>query len=119
MLSAGALYRLRRRRSLQRMHAIMHPEAAAERWRGAVEQLPDGSSAHIMEQIDNLPKRLRQLIYEYGFTAVAYYYNEGMDGRALEAALERRRTAMQVEWLRTNYLLNKKPPSKPRSRKRK
>jgi hypothetical protein len=95
MLSAGARYRARRRR---------HFERKAECWREAVAHLPDGNSVQVMKAIDQLPKDVRDLVYEYGLVAVANYYNEGMRGRDLARVLKAHRCTLQNKWLSTDYL---------------
>jgi hypothetical protein len=95
MRSAGAAYRERRRRSWQRLQAYLHPVVAGRE----LEAPPAGASVHVMGQIDQLPKDVRALIYEYGLVAVAQYYNQGSRGALLAGQLTAHRRTMQRQWL--------------------
>lgn len=69
--------------------------------------MPDANSAEIMLFVDGLPKKWRQLVYEYGFKNVMVLYESGMKIKDADDALWMGRSAAQATWLATNYVVKK------------
>ena len=67
----------------------------------------DPNSAEIMLFVDSLPKKWRQLVYEYGFKNVMALYESGMKIKDADDALWMGRSAAQAKWLATNYVVKK------------
>ena len=99
-MSAGAQYRMRRRLRFAR-------QAAAAAAANEVPPPPDGNSVQVMRHIDPLPGDVRELIYEYGLTAVAAFVNEGLRGADLAVTLAAYRRGRQEQLLQADYFLRR------------
>jgi hypothetical protein len=69
--------------------------------------MPDPASQIIMRDVDRLPPKWRELVYEYGYTVVTTLRAAGLSLADADDALWMRRSAKQAEWLATDYVTAK------------
>jgi hypothetical protein len=66
---------------------------------------PHPGSVEIMAVMDSLPRRMRELVHEFGLVIVAEMIDEGYyDPEALRDMLETWRERRQAQWLATDYV---------------
>ena len=65
---------------------------------------PNQDAISVMNGIDAMPKRWRQLAYEFGAVVVRDMHAAGMNYDAAEMQLELIRMKKQAEWLATDFI---------------